>query len=385
MPYFPASQRFALPYRAVEMRRRRELLSAAAVTSDIPGIRTVDCFGTQGGDPGRAVDIDLSTCVNRYGPAPAAIEALHSIDRDQVLLHPYAAAERLIETYRWATGVNHGGMLAGRGASEFIWAMGREVDHAGVRLPLPAYTDYLKAFPGRGFSLAGEQFPSVEQVNSALDGADLVVISNPHNPTGTLLDPAELIAAAEAHPASVLVVDESYVDFTPDPLAWSLLGCDVPNIVVLQSTSKFYGIAAMRAGVAWCADDEKLKHLFGQQENWGLSGVDVHAACAAVRDFHWAAHSRSWLHADSSWLADLLCGTAGIDAHCNSVVHFQYAFCQRSDDAAAVFQSHGIGVRVLSIAHGVTPDALRIAAPRAQEQNRFRAAIDEVAEVLKAG
>jgi hypothetical protein len=39
---------------------------------------------------------------------------------------------------------------------------------------------------------------------------------------------------------------------------------------VLRSTSKFYGIAAMRAGIAWCADHERLKRLFGKQENWGL-------------------------------------------------------------------------------------------------------------------
>lgn len=42
-------------------------------------------------------------------------------------------------------------MIAGRGVSEFIWAMGRELDHANAYVPLPAYTDYLKVFPGRGF------------------------------------------------------------------------------------------------------------------------------------------------------------------------------------------------------------------------------------------
>jgi len=89
-------------------------------------------FGAQGGDPRRGVDMDLSTCVNRYGPAPAAIAALQSISPADVLLHPYDAAERLVEVYRWATGVRDGGFIAGRGASEFIWAMGRELDPADV-------------------------------------------------------------------------------------------------------------------------------------------------------------------------------------------------------------------------------------------------------------
>jgi histidinol-phosphate/aromatic aminotransferase/cobyric acid decarboxylase-like protein len=413
MPHFPASQRYALPYRAIEMRRRSTLAEATtsqgkstephadyarSVAASSRSDRTTGegspvsivtataaaqaGFGAQGGDPSRGVDMDLSTCVNRYGPAPAAIASLHSIRAADILLHPYAAAEQLVDLYRWATGVQGGAMIAGRGASEFIWAIGRELDHADVQVPLPAYTDYLKAFPGRGFSMAGEQFPSVEQVNAALDKGGLVIISNPHNPTGTLLDPKDLIAAAEIHPTATLVVDESYVGFTPDPIRWTAIGCDVANLVVLRSTSKFYGIAAMRAGIAWCAEDERFKRLFGQQENWGLSGVDVHAACAAVRDFHWSTHSRAWMHADSAWLAQQLSEIAGLEPRCNTNVHFQYAFCKRAEDVAGVFQRHGIGVRVLSGAHGVHPDALRIVAPRADERERFTAAIADIREEL---
>jgi Aminotransferase class I and II len=293
MPYFPATQRYSLPYRAIEVRRQREILAHAAdlpatlgsptavacgrwdgrVEDRLPACDQVRIeeagFGAQGGDPSRGVDMDLSTCVNRYGPAPAAIAALHSISPADILLHPYDAAQRLVDLYRWATGIRDGAMIAGRGASEFIWAMGRELDPAEVHVPLPAYTDYLKAFPGRGFSLAGEQIPSVEQVDAALDQGGLVIISNPHNPTGTVLDPKDLIAAADAHPAATLVVDESYVNFTADPIRWSTLACDVPNLVVLRSTSKFYGIAAMRAGIAWCADHERLKRLFGNRRTGG--------------------------------------------------------------------------------------------------------------------
>lgn len=392
MPHFPASQRYSLPYRAIEMRRQRQIKLAAGATTNgeqrvapAPKPRSDSGFGAQGGDPHRGVDMDLSTCVNRYGPAPAGVAALHSIPAADLLLHPYDAADRIVDLYRWATGVNHGAMIAGRGASEFIWAMGREVEHGDVRVPLPAYTDYLKAFPGRGFTVSGEQIPTVEQVDAALDSAGLVIISNPQNPTGALLNAKELIAAADAHPDATLVVDESYINFTSHPIEQSALGCDVSNLVVLRSTSKFYGIAATRAGVAWCADGEPLKRLFGQQENWGLSGVDVHVVCAAVRDFHWASHSRAWMHNDSAWLAEVLSGVPGITPQCNANVHFQYAFCDRAEDVAEAFRRHGIGVRVLGIAHGVHPNALRIVAPRADERERFLEAVADVKTVLVSG
>ena len=337
-------------------------------------------FGAQGGDPRRGVDMDLSTCVNRYGPAPAAVAALHAIEPADIVLHPYEAAPQLIELYRETTGVAEGAMIAGRGASEFIWAMGRELDHAAMQVPMPAYTDYLKAFPGRGFNPTGAQIPSLEQIDAALNAAGAVITSNPHNPTGIHLDPDGLIAVAAAHPTATLVVDESYVDFTPDPEAWSVIGAVIPNIVVLRSTTKFYGIAATRTGIAWCAESEPLAYLFGQQENWGLSGVDVRVACAAVRDVDWSERSRAQMHADNAWLAEVLSGVAGLDLYANKNVHFQYAFCERAHEVAEVFRRHGIGVRVLGAAHGVRPGALRIVAPRHDERERFAEAVAEVVD-----
>jgi histidinol-phosphate/aromatic aminotransferase/cobyric acid decarboxylase-like protein len=342
-------------------------------------MHTLD-FGAQGGDPSRGVDMDLSTCVNRYGPAPAVIAALQAIEPADILLHPYDAAPQLIDLYRELTGVSDGAMIAGRGASEFIWAMGRELDHASVQVPMPAYTDYLKAFPGRGFSRFGEQIPSLDQIDAALNAAGTVVISNPHNPTGAHLDSQGLIAVAAARPTATLVVDESYIDFTPDPNGWSVIGCELPNIVVLRSTTKFYGIAATRTGIAWCAESGRLAWLFGQQENWGLSGIDVRVACAAVRSFAWTDQARAQMLADSAWLVETLSGVPGLDVYANRSVHFQYAFCERSHEVADVFRRHGIGVRVLGAAHGVHPDALRIVAPRHDERMRFVEALTEVVD-----
>lgn len=350
-------------------------------TADVPALD----FGTQGGDAGRGVDIDLSTCVNRYGPPPAALSALHTIQPEDILLHPHDAAPRLVELYRGATGVPHGAMIAGRGASEFIWAMGRELTLSSVQVPLPAYTDYLEAFPGRGFNPAGQRTPTLDQIDAAMNAAGVVIISNPHNPTGAYLDPDGLIDIAGRHPAATLVVDESYIDFTPEPVGWSVIGCDVPNIVVLRSTTKFYGIAATRTGIAWCAESGPLAYLFGRQENWGLSGVDVRVACAAVRSFAWSEHTRVQLHADNAWLAENLSRITGFDLFANQNVHFQYASCKRAHEVAGVFHRHGIGVRVLGAAHGVVPDALRIMAPRRDERARFAAAVTDVIDGRVAG
>src|ERR1700745_501846 len=105
---------------------------------------------------------------------------MRAIEPQDILPPPYDGADRLRGVYVWATGVEADDLIAGRGASEFIWAMGREVNHASAAIPMPAYTDYLKAFPGRGFSRNREQMPSLEQVDAALTARTLVIWATPH-------------------------------------------------------------------------------------------------------------------------------------------------------------------------------------------------------------
>ncbi|MGH9222539.1 MAG: hypothetical protein ACRD2W_01780 [Acidimicrobiales bacterium] len=135
-------------------------------------------FGPQGGDPRRrtgGIRLDLSTCVNRYGPAPAALAVLGTTAPADLLLHPYEAAAEVERAYGALPGVDPAELVAGRGTTEFIWALARNVDHDGVAVPLPAYTDYLRAFPGRGF-LAPKRAERAFVANSiaALAGAGIL-------------------------------------------------------------------------------------------------------------------------------------------------------------------------------------------------------------------
>ena len=338
-------------------------------------------FGAQGGDPRRMVDgvhVDLSTCVNFYGPPEAVHETLAAVTVSDLQIHPYDAAERMEDLYARCTRAPAHEFVAGRGTTEFIWALSRSVPRCGVAVPLPAYTDYLKAFPGRGFArYAGEQCPSIEQLDAALECHSLVIISNPHNPTGIALDPDALIAVAARHPLATLVVDESYVDFVANPSHATVIGADVENLVVLRSPSKFYGIAGTRVGVAWSADPDRLRDLLGQRETWPISGLDIMVAEAAMASHEWADRSRLLLGRDGRWLADELRRLPGTLIEAGVDVHFRCLFTEAAPELADVFAAHGVGVRVLSRAHGVYPDALRVLAPLPRQQNCVAAAVDE--------
>jgi histidinol-phosphate aminotransferase len=79
-------------------------------------------------------------------------------------------------------------------------------------------------------------------------GCKLVFICSPNNPTGNPSSHDELIELLDTYrDTSLVVVDEAYIDFCPDHTCASLIE-EYPNLVVLRTMSKAFGLAAVRCG-----------------------------------------------------------------------------------------------------------------------------------------
>jgi histidinol-phosphate aminotransferase len=113
----------------------------------------------------------------------------------------------------------------------------------------------------------------------------LVFLCNPNNPTGTALRCAELEDFLDAVPADVLVVlDEAYREFVTDPQVPD--GIELhrrrPNVVVLRTFSKAYGLARLRVGYA-VAHPPVARALRACAVPFGVSGPAQAAALASLR------------------------------------------------------------------------------------------------------
>jgi len=322
--------------------------------------------------------LDLASGLNPYGPPEAVLDALRSLSADDVALPPSHASERLEAAYARVLGVEVSELIAGRGPSEFLWDLSRLVPHHSVAVPLPAWGEVLDVFPSRGFSrYPGEQLPSVEQVEEALDAAELVVISNPHLATGIILDRDALVEAARRHPASTLVVDESAIDFLPDPSMATLVGTSEENVIVLRSSAEFYGTSAARTGVAWSRDGHLLRELFGHREAMPLSGLDVVVAEAALGSTAWADDARRRLAADGAWLTAILRPLGGRLVE-GGHLPYRCVFSDTATDWATTLAAAGVSIRALGPAQGIHPGAVGIFAPREPERAALAAALATV-------
>ena len=118
------------------------------------------------------------------------------------------------------------------------------------------------------------------------DDTTVIYVCNPNNPTGTIVTGDALIDFVRSVPESVLVVvDEAYHHFVSDPSYRSLvdLAPETPNVVVLRTFSKVYGLAAHRIGYA-VGNAGVLQQLRRTQAPFTVSAAAQAAAIASLSD-----------------------------------------------------------------------------------------------------
>ncbi|MBK8041885.1 MAG: histidinol-phosphate transaminase [Haliscomenobacter sp.] len=129
---------------------------------------------------------------------------------------------------------------------------------------------YLRHVPGsrrycgcgrRQVSLTPDFQPDVAAILAAATPASRIVfVCSPNNPTGNLADPEAIRRLASTF-QGIVVVDEAYIDFSTHTGALELLP-EFPNLIVMQTFSKAWGMAGIRLGMAFAS--KEIIHLFNK-------------------------------------------------------------------------------------------------------------------------
>lgn len=154
--------------------------------------------------------------------------------------------------------------------------------------------------PGYGGHLAAWGDAEIRIAAGLSIDSELAVLANPNNPDGYRFDRARLSAAADR--TRWLVIDEAFADAdSSDSLAPLVL----PNVIVLRSFGKFYGLPGLRLGfiIAPPAIAERLRRLIG---DWPIATPVLRVATAAYRDTAWQERQRRFLDRAAARLDRLL-------------------------------------------------------------------------------
>jgi len=319
----------------------------------------------------------LDFAVNVHGPTPAHVR--RALDRalDRAASYPDDRAARAAVAARHRRPV--GEALVTAGATDAFHLLARVVRARLACVAQPGFSEPEAAMRAVGVPVAHAVRKAADGWRldpSAVDaGADVVVVGNPNNPTGTLDDPERV--AALCRPGRVTVVDEAFMDFVEDDHRWSLAGRgDLPGLVVVRSVTKLWALAGVRAGyllgpaglVARCA---------AARPPWATSGPALAAVevCAADDD-HRRQVAREVAAAREALAAELR-GLPRVTVH-PGAANFLLLGVPDGPAAHAGLLARGIAARPPTFP-GLGPDHLRVAV-RDQERNRLL--VKALAEVL---
>jgi cobalamin biosynthetic protein CobC len=262
-------------------------------------------------------------------------------------------------------------LLALPGSQAAIQSLPRLFKPMAIASVSPLYEEHPHAWEKAGHQL--RRLPTLQRALSVM--TPNVLLCNPNNPTANQLPRQSLLDAADQlrRRGGWLIVDEAFADAEPDNTVAALAGSDeAPNLIVLRSLGKFFGLAGARVGFMFAAADklEALHEIIGP---WAVANPARVVARCALEDRTWQAEARLRLAASSQRLADMLAPLG--------TVQRTALFCTVGGDAGSLsvtaladhFARRGILVRRFDL-HGL----IRFGLPGGEgEWQRLAAAVAE--------
>jgi histidinol-phosphate aminotransferase len=301
----------------------------------------------------------LSANENPYGPSPKALKTITEAAPDGYL-YAMEYAKQFRKLVADTEGVPEEYVLLGAGSGELLtaaalWAAYRPNAGRTIVAPDPTFDALPRSVVKHGVTM--DRVPLV-----AADGYDInlnklnervgsqtgmVYLCNPNNPTAITVDPAKLRAFCEAVGAKTpILVDEAYIDYTPDPKAYTMVDMVKKghNVIITKTFSKVHGFAGLRAGYM-IAKPELLEQIakFATAGS-SMSMTTLRAAIVSLQDKDFVKFSLGKTQESKDFLYKVLKQTnyEPLPSGANFVM---FPIRMKGEDFVARMLDQGVGIR----------------------------------------
>jgi histidinol-phosphate aminotransferase len=234
----------------------------------------------------------LASAENPHGASPKARAAV-----DQTLgrldIYPDWTARRLREAIGEKYGFDPDNVVCGSGETEVISMVIRAFAKPDEPVLMhdrcfPLYRIYANCEGRRPvFSPMGSDFePRIDQYIAKMKEVNprIAFITNPHNPSGIMINEADTRRICEAASEETLVVlDEAYVHYTEEEYGMKLLK-EFPNLIVLRTFSKAFGLAGLRIGFGISNNPALIMPLRHIKPTWNMGQLQIAGGVAGIND-----------------------------------------------------------------------------------------------------
>ncbi|MGZ8937960.1 MAG: histidinol-phosphate transaminase [Limisphaerales bacterium] len=257
--------------------------------------------------------IKLASNENPLGPSPKAVAAMRKA-LDTLHLYPDGNAFYLKRKLAEKLAVRTDQIVFGNGSNEIIEFVGHALMRTGVDVIVSEYCFAIYPIMARMFGAnvvsvparaLGHNLPAM--LRAITPHTRVMFVANPNNPTGTLAPKEEIERLVAEVPDSVLLVmDEAYVDFLDDPAdLLPLVRRGKPNLLLMRTFSKIYGLAGLRLGYG-IGHPDLISALEKVRQPFNINSLIQAGAIAALDDDEHLARTKQNNAAGLQYFCDQL-------------------------------------------------------------------------------
>jgi histidinol-phosphate/aromatic aminotransferase/cobyric acid decarboxylase-like protein/choline kinase len=229
--------------------------------------------------------LDFCYLVNPYFPASQMTAELKAYFSELVSSYPSGQnTQNLLGAKLY--NVEETQILIGNGAAELIRALAAVIK-GKIGITYPTFNEYeesLLAVNTDGHStkeivqfIPNNLSYTADNLKSFSKNCDAIILINPDNPSGNYIPRSDVVklAAELKLQGKKLIFDESFIDFADVEENPSLLSQDIlnefPNVIIIKSFSKSYGIPGIRLGALACGDEKLIRQIRKNLSIWNIN------------------------------------------------------------------------------------------------------------------
>ncbi|MCQ5374336.1 MAG: aminotransferase class I/II-fold pyridoxal phosphate-dependent enzyme [Candidatus Methanomethylicia archaeon] len=320
--------------------------------------------------------IDFSSSVNPYGPPPRVLDSIKS-SLQHIKSYPNRPYQRLREGIANYAGVEPEEVILGCGSAELIHSITMRFVRGSMVLPLPTFSEFEAAAAALGLEVRPVE-PCDLSLN--LDGAieaiqreraGCVVICNPNNPTGEVLETKKILELVEtaADARTFVIVDEAYYELSEGAETLANLAGEFSNLFVLRSLTKPFGFPGLRVGYGVC-NPGLAKKFEATAISWRVGILEEVAALSALEEKDFLINSKKMIAYEKNNLYEGIKSINGL-VPLPSRANFFMVDVNRSGFSPKSLRwkllSYGVLVRDLSSVKGLRGSYIRLSVRQGHE------------------
>ena len=262
--------------------------------------------------------LDVSVSLNPLGPPARALEAAHRA-LDRAGSYPEPGSPRLVATLAEKLGVSGDAIMVGSGTTEIISLLAQVLRESLLReygdepvshLVDPIYAEYRRSATLNGLATTGWKQPALAWSTEFVppNASGIYWTGNPVSPIGHVWPSRDrFLAAIDAHPDLLFVVDEAYISFMADESERTLVQAapERSNLLVLRSVTKIFDIPGLRVGYA-VGSPSLVERLRQFQNPWSVDSASEAGLISALGDTEYHQRTLELMGSQASWLCNAL-------------------------------------------------------------------------------